>query len=100
VALWSGRSRECVERGTEAIELFQEIGDRGGEMMSTGAVVRAHDGAGQDDAYESLLAHFYEVAYTMPDEGMHTFPAVVEASAHLQRGNAEEAMRVLEALDT
>jgi hypothetical protein len=100
VALWSGRTRECIERGTDAIELFQEIGDRWGEMMSTGSVIRAHAELGQDDAYTTLLAHFYEVAYTMPDEGMHAFPAVIEASVQLQRGNAVEAMRVLEALDT
>ena len=100
VALWSGRTRECVERGTDAIELFQEIGDRWGEMMSTGSVIRAHAELGQDDEYASALAHFYEVARTMPDEGMHTFPAVVEASVQLQRGNAAEAALVLEALDT
>ncbi|HEY5076690.1 MAG TPA: adenylate/guanylate cyclase domain-containing protein, partial [Acidimicrobiia bacterium] len=41
VALWSGRTRECIERGNEAIELFQDIGDRWGEVMSTGSVVRA-----------------------------------------------------------
>jgi class 3 adenylate cyclase/tetratricopeptide (TPR) repeat protein len=100
VALWSGRTRECIERGTDAIELFQEIGDRWGEMMSTGSVIRAHAELGQDDEYASLLAHFYEVAYTMPDEGMHTFPAVVEASVQLQRGNAAEAAQVLDALET
>jgi class 3 adenylate cyclase/tetratricopeptide (TPR) repeat protein len=100
VALWSGRTRECVERGTDAIELFQEIGDRWGEMMSTGSVIRAHAELGQDDAYASSLAHFYEVARTMPDEGMHSFPAVVEASVQLQRGNAAEAAQVLETVET
>ena len=91
VALWSGRTRECVERGTDAIELFQEIGDRWGEVMSTASVVRAHAELGHDDEYASALARYYEVARTMPDEGMHSFPAIVEASVQLQRGNAAEA---------
>jgi len=100
VALWSGRTHECVERGTDAIELFQDIGDRWGEMMSTGSVIRAHAELGQDDAYASALAHFYEIARTMPDAGMHSFPAVVEASVQLQRGNAAEALRALETVET
>ena len=31
----------------------------------------------------------------MPDDGMHAIPAVVEASVQLQRGNADEAARIL-----
>ncbi len=96
VALWSGRTRECVERGNDAVELFREIGDRWGEVMSTASVVRAQAELGHDDAYASTLARYYEVARTMPDKGMHSFPALVEASVHLQRGNAVEAARVLE----
>ena len=95
VALWSGRNRECIERGTDAIELFQEIGDRWGEVMSTGSVIRAQAELGLDDAYAASLAHYYELARAMPDDGMHAIPAVVEASVQLQRGNADEAARIL-----
>jgi hypothetical protein len=66
VALWSGRSRECLERGSEAIELFREIGDRWGEVMATSSVVRALAELGEKDEYETALARYYEVARTMP----------------------------------
>jgi class 3 adenylate cyclase/tetratricopeptide (TPR) repeat protein len=95
VALWSGRSRECFERGSEAIELFREIGDRWGEVMATSSVVRALAELGENDEYETALARYYDVARTMPDEGMRRIPAIIEASVHLQRGHPTEAMRVL-----
>jgi class 3 adenylate cyclase/tetratricopeptide (TPR) repeat protein len=100
VALWRGRTRECCERGTDAIELFREIGDRWGEVMSTASVVRAQAELGHDEEYASALARYYEVARSMPDEGMHSFPALVEASVQLQRGHATEAARALEKVDT
>lgn len=99
VALWSGRTRECIERGGEAIELFREIGDRWGEVMSTGSLVRAHGELGQDDEYAATLARYYEVAHSMPDEGMHSIPTLVEASVQLQRGNAAEALELLLTVD-
>ena len=99
VALWGGRTRECVDRGNEAIELFRDIGDRWGEVMSTASVVRAHAELGHDDAYASTLARYSEVARSMPDETMHSFPALVEASVQLQRGNAVEAVQLLEPLE-
>jgi class 3 adenylate cyclase/tetratricopeptide (TPR) repeat protein len=95
VALWSGRSRECTELGGRAIETFQNIGDGWGEVMATSSVVRAFAELGQDDAYASTLARYYDVARTMPDEGMRIIPALVEASVHLQRGNAAEAEKTL-----
>ena len=39
------------------------------------------------------------IARAMPDEGMHTFPDVVEACVQLQRGNAAEAWAILQQLD-
>jgi class 3 adenylate cyclase/tetratricopeptide (TPR) repeat protein len=99
VALWSGRTRECCERGNEAIELFREIGDRWGEVMSTASVVRAYAELGNDEAYESTLARYGEVARTMPDEGMRDFPVLVEASVQLQRGHATEAERALASIE-
>jgi tetratricopeptide (TPR) repeat protein len=96
VALWTGRSRECIERGEEAIALFQEIGDNWGEVNATGSVLRAHAELGDDDAYESGLAHFAEIVRRLPDEGMHTIPTVLRAGVELQRGNAEGAWTHLE----
>ncbi len=95
VALWSGRLRECVERGNDAVELFRDIGDNWGEVMSTASLVRAHAELGHDGEYASTLERYYDVARTMPDEGMRQFPALVEASVQLQRGNAADAARIL-----
>ncbi len=99
VALWSGQTRECAERGGEAVELFQEIGDRWGEVMATASVIRAQAELGHDDVYNVSLARYYEVARTLPDEGMHSIPVIVEASVQLQRGDAAGAAATLEAID-
>jgi tetratricopeptide (TPR) repeat protein len=98
VALWSGRSRECLERGNEAVELFREIGDRWGEVMATASVVRALAELGENDEYEAVLARHYEVALTMPDEGMRRMSSIIDALVQLQRGHATEAMHALEGL--
>ncbi len=99
VALWSGRTHECTERGHSAIALFQELADPWGEVMATASVVRAHAELGQDDAYEAALARYYEVARTRPDENMRLIPNMVEASVELQRGNAEAAATALAVVD-
>ncbi|HEV7524404.1 MAG TPA: adenylate/guanylate cyclase domain-containing protein [Acidimicrobiia bacterium] len=99
VALWSGRTRECIERGNDAIELFQAIGDRWGEVMSTSAVIRGLAELGHDDEYATALARYYEIARTMPDEGMRQFPNLVEASVEIQRGNAAEALQALDGVE-
>ncbi len=95
VALWSGRTREAVDRSSDAVGLFQDIGDRWGEVMSTGSLIRAYAELGSDDAYADCLARFYEVAPLLPDESMHSFPAVVEACVELQRGNGHAALGLL-----
>ena len=99
VALWTGSSRDAIERGNDAIELFQAIGDRWGEVMATGSVIRAAASLGHAEQYAQYLAHFRAIARAMPDVGMHTFPDVVEACVELQRGNAAEAWAILERLD-
>ena len=98
-ALWSGRTHECVERGSDAIELFQEIGDRWGEVMATGSVVRAHAELGHDDEYADTLAHYRAISRDMPDEGMRTFPAVDGVVVQLQQGRPDAAQAILETLD-
>ena len=79
VRLWSGRMSESIKRGREAIALFQEIGDRWGEVMATGPVVRALAELGRDGEYADTLAHYRAISRDMPDEGMRTFPEVLEA---------------------
>ena len=94
VALWSGRTRECVERGNEAIELFQDIGDRWGEVMSTASggarLRRARQRRGVRDHARALLrgrAHDARRGHARRSR------VLVEASVQLQRGNAAEATR-------
>src|SRR6185295_4352851 len=99
VRLWSGRMKESVARGQEAIELFQEIGDRWGEAMATGPVVRALAELGRDREYADTLAHFRAISREMPDEGMRTFPEVMEALVDLQQGRPEAAQAILEHLE-
>jgi class 3 adenylate cyclase/tetratricopeptide (TPR) repeat protein len=99
VALWNGRTRECCDRGNEAIELFRDIGDRWGEVMATASVVRAYAELGNDEAYETTLERYREVARTMPDESMRDFPVLVEASVQLQRGHAAEAELALRTIE-
>jgi hypothetical protein len=99
VRLWSGRMNESLARGGEAIALFQEIGDRWGEVMATGPVVRALAELGRDTEYADTLAHYRTIGRDMPDEGMRTFPEVMEALVDLQQGRPEAAQAILETLD-
>src|SRR4029078_3188733 len=89
---------ESVAHGQEAIALFQEIGDRWGEVMATGPVVRALGGLGRDAEYADTLAHYRAISRDMPDEGMRTFPEVMESLVDLQQGRREAAQAILESL--
>jgi len=99
VRLWSGRMEESVARGREAIALFQEIGDRWGEVMATGPVVRSLAELGRDEDYADTLAHYRAISRDMPDEGMRSFPAVLESLVDLQQGRPEQAQAILETLE-
>ncbi len=99
VRLWTGRMAESVARGQEAIALFQEIGDRWGEVMATGPVVRALAELGRDGEYADTLAHYRAISRDMPDEGMRTFPEVMEALVDLQQGRPVAAQAILESLE-
>ncbi|MDQ1480521.1 MAG: hypothetical protein QOI44_1382, partial [Actinomycetota bacterium] len=99
VRLWTGRMAESVARGQEAIALFQEIGDRWGEAMATGPVVRALAELGRDGEYADTLAHYRAISRDMPDEGMRTFPEVMESLVDLQQGRPEAAQAILESLE-
>ncbi len=99
VRLWSGRMTESIEHGEDAIALFQEINDRWGEVMATGAVVRALAELGRDAEYADTLAHYRTISRDMPDEGMRTFPEVMEALVDLQQGRPDAALAILGRLD-
>jgi len=90
---------QSVARGREAITLFQEIGDRWGEVMATGPVVRSLAELGCDADYADTLAHYRAISKDMPDEGMRSFPEVVEALIDLQQGRPEAAQAIIETLD-
>ena len=72
-----------------------EIGDRWGEVMATASATRALAELGRDDEYRTMLAHYRDISHAMPDEGMRTFPDVVDAMVELQRGNAEAAWELI-----
>jgi tetratricopeptide (TPR) repeat protein len=99
VRLWSGRMNESLERGREAITLFQEIGDRWGEVMAHGPVVRSLAELARDGEYADTLAHYRAISRDMPDEGMRTFPEVMESLVDLQQGRPEAAQAILDHLD-
>jgi len=99
VRLWTGRVNESLVRGRDAIAMFQEIGDRWGEVMATGPVVRALAELGLDGEYADTLAHYRTISRDMPDEGMRTFPEVLEALVDLQQGRPDAAQAILETID-
>ena len=99
VRLWSGRMEESVEHGREAIALFQEIGDRWGEVMATGPVVRSLAELARDGEYADTLAHYRTISRDMPDVGMRTFPEVMESLVDLQQGRPEAAQAILDTLE-
>jgi class 3 adenylate cyclase/tetratricopeptide (TPR) repeat protein len=95
VALWRGRAAEAVRDGRLAIALFEDIGDRWGETQATAPVVRALAELGREDEYRATLSRFYDVARSLPDEGMRHIPRVVEACIELQYGDPERAQTLL-----
>src|SRR5262249_49932740 len=70
-----------------------------GEVMATGPVVRALAELGRDAEYADALAHYRSISRNMPDEGMRTFPEVLEALVDLQQGRPEAAQSILSSLD-
>ena len=82
--------RRAVERAhgasassaaASAIALFQEIGDRWGEMMSTASVVRALAELGRREESETCLARLREIGAVLPSAGMHAFPTSCRATS-------------------
>lgn len=95
VALWRGRTNECVERGNRALDLFRDIGDPWGEIMACAPVVRALAELGRNDEYEEHLARFRAVAASAIDEGQRQIPDIITACIELQRGDPERATAAL-----
>jgi class 3 adenylate cyclase/tetratricopeptide (TPR) repeat protein len=96
VALWTGHTHDAIERGGDAITLFRDIGDRWGEVMATASVMRALAELGRDGEYEALLETYFDIARSLPDEGMRYFPHLLSAMIELQRGNPEPALALAE----
>jgi tetratricopeptide (TPR) repeat protein len=95
VAMWRGQVHQSVKHAREAVELFQDMGDRWGEVMATGSLVRGLAELGRDAEYADALANYRTVSRTMPDEGMRSFPEIVESSVDLQQGRPETAHEIL-----
>ena len=96
VAMWRGQVHQSVKHAREAIALFQDIGDRWGEVMATGPVVRALAELGRDGEYADTLAHYRAISRDMPDEGMRTFPEIMESLVDLQQGRPDAAHAILD----
>ena len=99
VALWSGRTNECVDRGREAIALFQEIGDRWGEVMATGSVVRALAELGHDDEYADGIGALLRSARDDARRGHALVPGAHRGIGAAPTGHAGEAARVLDTVE-
>ena len=93
VALWRGRTRGAVREGRDAVKLFQEIGDRWGEIQASAPVVRALAELGEREESETALARMREVAATLPSEGMQHVPDIVQANIFLQYGASRRSGR-------
>ena len=98
VAMWRGQVHQSVKHAHEAVALFQDMGDRWGEVMATGSLVRGLAELGRDAEYADALAHYRTISRTMPDEGMRSFPEIVESSVDLQQGRPDAAHEILTSL--
>ncbi len=98
VAMWRGQVNQSVKHAREAVALFQDMGDRWGEVMATGSLVRGLAELGRDAEYADALANYRTISRAMPDEGMRSFPQIVESSVDLQQGRPEAAHEILTTL--
>ena len=91
---------ESVERGRDAIALFQEIGDRWGEVMATGSVVRALAELGHDDEYADTLAHYRDdLARRCPTKACARSPRSSSRSSTSSRAGPKRRRRSSTTLD-
>lgn len=93
VALWTGRPTVAIERAQEARRLFQEIGDRWGEVQSIAPVARALGCLGRLDEAEALHAEVSTFTDQLGDTSLVAVPAVVAGALATHVGDAERAQQ-------
>ncbi len=99
IALWRGRSAECVDRGRGAIEFFHSVGDNWSEVQATTPVIRALTKLGRFSEAEDLLRSMTPAASALADPSMRRIGGVASAAVHLERGDGEGAIEALSKYD-
>jgi class 3 adenylate cyclase/tetratricopeptide (TPR) repeat protein len=93
VALWTGRPAAAIERAQQARRLFQEIGDRWGEVQSIAPVARALGCLGRLDEAEAMHADVAAFTDELGDRGLVAIPAAVAGALANHIGDPERAQR-------
>jgi class 3 adenylate cyclase/tetratricopeptide (TPR) repeat protein len=93
VAMWTGRPTVAIERSREARVLFQEIGDRWGEVQSIAPAARALGCLGRVDEAEALHAQVATFTDELGDPGLVAIPASVAGALAGHLGDGERARR-------
>jgi len=93
VAMWTGRPTVAIERSREARVLFQEIGDRWGEVQSVAPVVRALGCLGRVEEAEALHAEVATFTDALGDPGLVAIPASVAGALAGHLGDGERSQR-------
>jgi tetratricopeptide (TPR) repeat protein len=93
VALWTGRPTAAIERAQQARRLFQDIGDRWGEVQSVAPAARALGCLGRLDEAEAIRAEVASFTDELGDRGLVAIPAVIAGALATHIGDAERAER-------
>jgi class 3 adenylate cyclase/tetratricopeptide (TPR) repeat protein len=93
VALWTGRPTAAIERAQEARRMFQEIGDRWGEVMSIAPVARALGCLGRIEDADAIHAEVADFTDELGDHDLVAIPAVIAGALATHIGDAERAER-------
>ncbi|HMF83580.1 MAG TPA: adenylate/guanylate cyclase domain-containing protein [Acidimicrobiia bacterium] len=91
VAMWTGRPTVALERSLEARRLFQEIGDRWGEVQSIAPAARALGCLGRIDEAEALHAEVATFTDALGDPGLVAIPAAVAGALAGHLGDGERS---------
>jgi class 3 adenylate cyclase/tetratricopeptide (TPR) repeat protein len=97
VALWTGRPAVAIERAREARRVFQEIGDRWGEVQSIAPVARALGCLGRIDEAEAIHQEVATFTDELGDRGLVAVPAMVAGALAAHIGDAARAQREYQA---
>jgi class 3 adenylate cyclase/tetratricopeptide (TPR) repeat protein len=91
VALWTGRPAAAIERAHHARRLFQELGDRWGEVMSIAPAARALGCLGRLDEAEAIHTEVAGFSDELGDRGLVSIPAMIAGALASHVGDAERA---------